>query len=119
MALAMMNYMVELETVDLEGADEDAILSNEFEANGHDLKSLLFSFMDEVLFLFSTEFTVFKSIKITSFDRSTNSIKAIAKGIELDKSKHTTGTEIKAITYSCMRIEETPEKTDIYTIVDI
>ncbi|KYQ89092.1 hypothetical protein DLAC_10323 [Tieghemostelium lacteum] len=113
--LAMMNYMVELNTVEL----TDDVESKELTVSGHDLDSLLFSFMDECLFIFNTEFLIFKEIKITNFDKENHSITASYKGIELDKSKHTTGTEIKAITYSCMKIEETKDITNIYVIVDI
>lgn len=51
----------------------------------------------------------------------------------MDKNKHTTGTEIKAITYSAMQIIDKPEKAvrlnrcgcysyivqEVYVIVDI
>eukprot|EP01132_Coremiostelium_polycephalum_P005241 gene5241-6522_t len=117
--LTMFNYMVELDSVDLEGEDESNISTSQVSVSGHDLDSLLFAFMDECLFLFNTEFIVFKKINITEFDLENFKIVAEAKGIELDKSKHTTGTEIKAITYSCMKITQDKEKSEIYVIVDI
>jgi SHS2 domain-containing protein len=40
-------------------------------------------------------------------------------GEEFDKAKHPQGTEIKAITYSAMKIIENPYKVEIYVIVDI
>lgn len=36
-----------------------------------------------------------------------------------DPNRHSSGTEIKAITYSNMQIHQTPEKVDLYVIVDI
>ncbi|EGG19433.1 hypothetical protein DFA_00010 [Cavenderia fasciculata] len=117
-ALAMMNYMVELSSVDMI-ADKDDIKEMTITAKGHDMDSLLFAFMDEYLFTFSTEFIVFKEIHIESFDRDGFTIVSTGRGVELDKSKHTTGTEIKAITYSCMEIKETKDQTDIFVIVDI
>jgi SHS2 domain-containing protein len=36
-----------------------------------------------------------------------------------NKAKHIQGTEIKAITYSNMRVCDRQEKNDIYVIVDI
>lgn len=47
-----------------------------YEAEGHDMQSLLFNFLDELLFSFSTEFFVPSQLRITSFDRQTWQIKA-------------------------------------------
>lgn len=40
-------------------------------------------------------------------------------GETYDTGKHPQGTEIKAITYSNMQIHITPERSDLYVIVDI
>lgn len=40
-----------------------------YEAEAHDLQSLLFQFLDEMLFTFSTEFFVPRELTITTFDR--------------------------------------------------
>jgi len=42
--------------------------SREFTAKGHDMHTLLFSFLDELLFLFSTEFLVLKELQVTQLD---------------------------------------------------
>jgi len=113
-ALAMFNYMVELSSV-----AEEENLQHEIEVEGHYLDSLLFAFLDEWLFTFSTEFLVCTRLHITSFDRDNWKITCKGVGEKFDKKKHTSGTEIKAITYSCMNINETPERTDVHCIVDI
>lgn len=41
-----------------------------YEASGHDMHSLLFNFLDELLFVFSTELFVPAELRITKFDRS-------------------------------------------------
>jgi SHS2 domain-containing protein len=46
-------------------------------------------------------------------------ITSSGKGEKMDLHKHTQGTEIKAITYSNMKISETDDQCDIWVIVDI
>ena len=48
----------------------------EIEAEGHDEQSLLFAFLDELLFIFHTEFLVCKNITVTKLDRGSWSLKA-------------------------------------------
>ena len=87
---------------------------------GHDVLSLLFAFMDEFLFVFSTEDFVCKSLSIIEFDLESFKIVAIGHGEKFSLSKHPQGTEIKAITYSNMQVlNTTPDRVDVYVIVDI
>eukprot|EP01112_Ceratiomyxa_fruticulosa_P020236 TRINITY_DN6843_c0_g1_i1.p1 TRINITY_DN6843_c0_g1~~TRINITY_DN6843_c0_g1_i1.p1 ORF type:complete len:149 (-),score=20.44 TRINITY_DN6843_c0_g1_i1:192-638(-) len=113
-ALAMFNYMVELDSV---SSKEN--IDREIEVEGHDMNSLLFAFLDEWLFVFSTEFLVCTEIKILEFDRTNWKIRCKGKGETFQRGVHTSGTEIKAITYSCMEVKEAEDKTEIYAIVDI
>jgi SHS2 domain-containing protein len=48
----------------------------QYEAEGHDLQSLLFNFLDELLFAFSTEFFVAKQLRVTALDRDNWRIQA-------------------------------------------
>lgn len=41
------------------------------------------------------------------------------KGANFDPAVHECGTEVKAITYSAMKVLEEPQRTDAYVIVDI
>lgn len=111
-AIAMFNYITELEHVECNGEVE-------VEVEGHDLQSLLYAFMDELLFQFNGDYFVCKRVVIEVFDRENWKIRAKGFGETFDKAKHVPGTEIKAMTYSAMQIHETAERSDVFVIVDI
>mgnify|MGYP002803392851 FL=1 len=111
--LAMYGYMTELHTVDAEKTET-------ITAQGHDIISLLFHFLDELLFLFCAEpFFIGKVIEITEFDKENFQINAIVHGETFDLEKHPQGTEVKAITYSNMQVFDDEEKHEVYVIIDI
>ena len=99
-----------------------SLFKSRFSASGHDLDTLLFSFLDELLFAFSTEGFAARELSIVGgMDREKFSLEAVGKGERFDRERHVSGTEVKAITYSAMRILEDKEKkeSDIWVIVDI
>lgn len=114
MGPCMFNYMTDLSTVAID--ESKTIL---IEAKGHDMQSLLFNFMDEMLFRFCTEAFICAKLEIVRFDRDNFQIDFKAHGNIFDQAIHPQGTEIKAITYSNMQIHETEDRADIYVIVDI
>mmetsp|Transcript_7513 Transcript_7513/g.16297 ORF Transcript_7513/g.16297 Transcript_7513/m.16297 type:complete len:186 (-) Transcript_7513:707-1264(-) len=113
-ALAMYHYMVPLDHVGVEGE-----LTREFSVQGHDLHSLLFAFLDELLFVFSTDLLVCREVTITSFDRDSFTLTAVGRGETFDRGRHEAGTEVKAITYSAMQIVEREGDAEVFVIVDI
>lgn len=117
---ALFGYQTRLEQVEeREG--------REFSVQGHDLESLLYKFLEELLFLFSAEFFTVRRVEITEWtegiggedgkkDRFT--VMARCFGEEWDAKKHESGTEIKAVTYCNMKIgKQAP--FHIYFVVDI
>ena len=112
-ALAMTGYMTNLEYIEITQEEE-------LNVGGHDIESLLFNFLDEVLFLFNAEpFLACKEISITEFDRNNLTLKAKCRGEPFDLNKHPQGTEIKAITYSNLQVYDGDDKKEVYVIVDI
>lgn len=109
--------MTELHTVEIKN-------SSIIEAEGHDLESLLFKFLDELLFLFSCEpYLICSKVKILEFKSEGEDYKIKCKcfGEEFQIGKHPQGTEVKAITYSAMQIINEPErnKFEVFVIIDI
>ena len=86
---------------------------------GHDLQSLLYNFLDEWLFQFNAESFVCRRIKITSLNCSHWTITSEGVGENFELGRHPQGTEVKAITYSALRITEGDDRTDVLVIVDI
>ena len=103
------------------------------------MESVLYNFLDEWLFNFNADpfFVPFK-IEITKFNRrkvqntsseqaeensivndETIEIEAIGFGETFDLQKHPQGTEVKAITYSAMQINEKPNFAEVFVIIDI
>merc|ERR1712241_322429 len=132
-AKAMFGYITELDTV-------SECKSETISIEGHDIESTLYNFLDEWLFVFNADpfFVPFK-IEITKFSRrkakdtsieqteenssvnndETIEIEAIGFGETFDLQKHPQGTEVKAITYSAMQINEKPNFAEVFVIIDI
>ena len=111
--VGMFGYMTDIETVE---ARDTFGLS----AEGHDLQSLLFQFLDEWLYAFSVDpFFIANEINIIEFDEENFKIRCEGYGEPFDLQKHPQGTEVKAITYSAMQIHKNSCGYDIFVIVDI
>lgn len=86
---------------------------------GDDLHSLLYNFLDELLFRFSTRpFFVARRIVVERLDMEALELTATCYGESFDLKKHECRTEVKAITKSNMQVSTDPP-CDIYVIFDI
>lgn len=128
-ALCMFNYMTPLHEIvngllqKKNASSRVPVIEREFVMSGNDVESLMFHWLDELLFTFSTDFFVPVVLEIIEFDIEKWRIRARGKGDVFDPAQHACGTEIKAITYSAMKIyEKSPAKigkAEVYVIVDI
>ncbi|KAL7980610.1 hypothetical protein Chor_001764 [Crotalus horridus] len=111
-AMAMFGYMTDTETV-------EPLDTVEVEAEGHDMLSLLYNFLNEWLYKFSAEeFFIAREVKVLHIDRIRFKIRSIGWGEEFSLQKHPQGTEVKAITYSAMQVQE-EGKPEVFVIIDI
>ncbi|MHA2036412.1 MAG: archease [Promethearchaeota archaeon] len=93
----------------------------EIEIISEDKYALCFDFLSEFLYIFDVEELIFSVVSVTSIQKIGDKYKlvAIAKGEPFDREKHEIGTEVKAITYSFMNIEEKENKVEINIVFDI
>jgi len=109
-AEGMFSVMVELEGVHAKD-------SYSVEAEGGDDESLLVSFLNELLFLFDARRVLLKEFEIKSIGGGR--IRALARGEEIDLSRHVIKTPLKAVTYHMLAVELTPEGVKTTVVYDI
>ncbi|MGD2201719.1 MAG: archease [Candidatus Bathyarchaeota archaeon] len=88
-----------------------------FKVDGDDLKSLLFNFLDELIYLHEVELIVFSDFDV-EVDLDRLRLRAICRGEVFDSSRHAQGIAIKAVTYHLMRIEEREGDWSIRVVMD-
>jgi SHS2 domain-containing protein len=110
-AIALFEVMVDTSKVEKKTVKE-------VEAEGEDLQSLLYNFLEQLLIIHDIEGLVFRDfeVKIEKTNRSYK-LKAKAYGEELDLEKHEPKEEVKAITYHEMEIKQLEDGTWIVQLV--
>ena len=110
-AHAMYSFMTDVDAI--EETEERALT-----VNAEDLYSLMFDWLDELLFLFEAESLVMNEFNI-KVDASTFSIKGKCGGGKFDPEKHESGTIIKAVTYNMMEVEKKNEVWHARVVLDV
>ncbi|AEH07547.1 archease [Methanothermococcus okinawensis] len=131
-AKALSNLMVNLNTVEKK-------IKRKIEVNSEDLYSLLYDFLTELLIIMDSEQLVFSDFDIKIYKKEGNNndnehgkehdkynsenekyiLKCVAYGEKLNKEKHETKEEVKAITYHKMEIKKENNEYVIKYIVDL
>ena len=96
-------------------------IEKQIEIESEDKYALCFDFLSEFLYIFDVEELVFSNIFVETIEKTDNKflLKAKLKGEKFNKNKHEIGTEVKAITYSFMNIEQKKNKVEIEMVFDI
>ena len=87
-----------------------------FEVDSEDEVSLLYDYLEELLFYHEIEFMLFSEFHV-EIDEKLH-LKATIKGEEINWDKHERKTEIKAITYHQMDVKKT-DHVELRVIVDL
>ena len=109
-AQGMESLMVPLEQVRLQ-------VSREITAEGHDVVSLLIAWLNELIFLFDTEYLIFREFEIDSLTET--HLKGRASGEPYDEQRHDLSSAIKAVTWHEAAVEQTAEGYKARIIFDI
>lgn len=88
----------------------------EFEITSEDKVSLLYDYLEELLFYHEVEFMLFSEFHV-KIDENLH-LKATIKGEGIDWSRHERKTEIKAITFHMMEVNE-DNPVRVQAIVDL
>lgn len=88
----------------------------EFEVTSEDDVSLLYDFLEELLFYHETEFMLFSRFDVEIDEKF--HLKAVIYGEAIDWNKHERKTEIKAITFHKMEVNKT-DHIELQAIVDL
>ena len=96
--------------------DIDASVEKSFEITSEDEVSLLYDFLEELLFLHEVEFMLFSEFHV-EIDKNLH-LKSTIKGEAIDWNKHERKTEIKAITFHMMDVNH-DEGVKLRAIVDL
>ena len=110
--LAMFNIISDTDNIDSDKAIE-------FEITSEDMVSLLYDYLEELLFYHEVEFMLFSEfdIEIEETDNNYN-LKAIIKGESINWDKHERDCEIKAVTFHQMEVN-VGEVVELKAIVDL
>lgn len=97
------------------------LIIKSIEINSEDIYALCFDFLSEFLYIFDVDELIFNEITVDFIKKKNDGykLKATAIGEKFDRNKHEIGTEVKAITYSFMNIEEKKNKVEIDITFDI
>jgi SHS2 domain-containing protein len=112
---ALMKTMTVPTTIDIKQ-------THEFDFTDNNIGSLLVHFLSEFLFLIDTSGMLFRTITIDKCILQSDGLwvlHGIGEGEVLDVNKHPLEKEVKAITYSYLDIDQTPEHIDIKIVYDI
>jgi SHS2 domain-containing protein len=121
LVVAMFGYMTDLRRIHL----DHSAAAKTVRVRAHDAPSLVFGFLQEWLSQFHENGFVPRSVRVTGpVDRNEWAVEATGTGEEYDPTRHTQGTEVKAVTYGSLRVHETEStdhgaRCDIWVIVDI
>jgi len=97
----------------------DERIERKIEVSSEDLESLLYDFLEEILFLIDSENLAFKRVKVIELDEARRKVSAVCYGEVYEREKHGSGVVIKAVTYHEMKVGKRDGKFFAHVVFDI
>ena len=94
-------------------------IKKEISVEGKDLESLLYSFLEEFLYLLDAEGFLLSKAPIVKIEKNKEGFSLKAKIIGDKASNYIFTNDVKAITYNDMFIKEEKDKTTIQFVLDV
>ncbi len=91
----------------------------EITASGQDLESLLYSWLEELIYIFDTSGIVMARIEVSNLSTEALVIEAKGWGERFDPRVHESRTGVKAITYHSMEVKKEGNQHLLRYFVDI
>lgn len=88
----------------------------QIKTEAENLQALLYEWLEEIIIKFDTKRLIFSKFKVNIENKK---LEATCRGEKFKTDKHIIGTEVKAITYHMMNIEETKKGWEISFVPDI
>ncbi|MDI6640534.1 MAG: archease [Methanocellales archaeon] len=110
-ALAMFEIMLETRNVEQK-------IVKEIEIKGEDLKSLMFEWLNGLLFYVDAESLAFSRFDVR-IDEDQMKLSAKISGEPIDQAKHKPKIDIKACTYHSMEIKQSDGKWTAQVLIDV
>ncbi|HEY0757566.1 MAG TPA: archease [Ktedonobacteraceae bacterium] len=92
-----LNAAAGMESLMVAPAQIETRVSREVYAEGHDLVALLIAWLNELVFLFDTEYLLLKQFEISDFTGT--SLRATVSGEPYNSARHDLSSAIKAVTW--------------------
>jgi SHS2 domain-containing protein len=90
-----------------------------FEAEGLTLENLLVRFLSELLYLQEVKGWRFRSCRVTSLERRSGRLRAVAAGEPFDPDRHPRRREVKAITYHQLAVRRRAALWRVRFVLDV
>ena len=93
----------------------------EISVNGTDLEELLVEWIGNLIALIDIKDQFYSKFEVQSIEKTTDgySLKGLAWGETINHEQHDTKTEVKAMTYADMKIDQKSDRTTLWFTVDL
>ena len=94
-------------------------IKNEINVKGDDLESLLYKFLENIIYLADADSFILSKAPIVKIEKAGEGFSLSANAIGDDAKKYIFTNKVKAITYNEMIIKEGKDKTTIQFVLDV